>query len=170
VTESTIDQTHTLLLRVADFLKKAPADQISAWSTGEAQLVLVPGHVAEFVKRLPPDQVNALTAGEARLAVVPKGARVSTGSGAARTPRTPKVVIDSAQVAADLARIGDRTAATQYLNDLTLTVAQLKQLAKDLDIPVASKATKPEYVATMVGLLVGRRLEHDALIRNAAAR
>jgi hypothetical protein len=101
---------------------------------------------------------------------VPKGARVSTGSAAARTPRTPKVAMDSAQVAADLARIDDRAAATQYLGDLKLTAEQLKQLARDLDIPVASKARKDEYIATMVGLLVGRRLEHDALIRNASAR
>jgi hypothetical protein len=154
VTESTIDQTHALLLRVADFLKKLPADQVSAWAAGEAQLILVPGHVADFVKRLPADQVSEL----------------STGSAAARTPRTPKVAMDSAQVAADLARIDDRAAATQYLGDLKLTAEQLKQLARDLDIPVASKARKDEYIATMVGLLVGRRLEHDALIRNASAR
>jgi hypothetical protein len=172
VTESTIDQTHALLLRVADFLKKLPVDQVSAWAAGEAQLILVPGHVADIVKRLPTDQVSELIAGEARLAVVPRGARV-TGSAAARTPRTPrapKVAMDSAQVAADLARIDDRAAATQYLGDLQLTAQQLKQLAKDLDIPVASKARKDEYIATMVGLLVGRRLEHDALIRNASAR
>ena len=173
MTESTIDQTHTLLLRVADFLKKLPVDQVSAWAAGEAQLILVPGHVADFVKRLPADQVSELIAGEARLAVVAKGARVSTGSAAARAPRAPrapKVAMDSAQVAADLARIDDRAAATQYLGDLQLTAQQLKQLAKDLDIPVASKARKDEYIATMVGLLVGRRLEHDALIRNASAR
>jgi hypothetical protein len=169
VTESTINQTHTLLLRVADFLKKLPIDQVSALAAGGAQLVLAPNQVADFVKKLPADQVNALAAGEMRLALVPRGARVSSGS-SARTSPTSKVEIDAAQVAADLARIGDRAAATQYLNDLKLTVAQLKQLARDLDIPVASKASKAEYIATMVGLLVGRRLEHDALIRNAGAR
>jgi len=126
-------------------------------------------HVADFLKKLPTDQVHDLLSGEARLAVIPKGARIGAGA-TSRTSRATASAVDSAQVAADLSRINDRTAATQYVTDLKLTVAQLKQLCKELDIPVSSKATKGEYVSTIVGLLVGRRADSDALQRHAGAR
>ena len=140
MTETSLDLTHTLLVHVADFLKK-----------------------------LPTDQVHDLLHGEARLAVIPKGARVGTGA-TSRTSRSAAPAADFAQVAADLSRINDRAAGTQYLKDLKLTVAQLKQLCKELDIAVSSSARKDDYVTTIVGLLVGRRADSDAMQRHASAR
>ncbi|NUT36407.1 MAG: hypothetical protein HOV79_25410 [Hamadaea sp.] len=138
MTDAAIDQTHALLLHVADFLKKLPADQI-----------------------------GDLLRGEARLALIPKGARVA-GAAGARATRATATAVDPDRVAVDLARIDDRAAATRYVDDLRLTVAGLKDLCKALDVPVSSKVTKAGAVTAIVDLLVGRRIDGDALRRNAA--
>lgn len=137
MTDASIDQTHALLLHVADFLKKLPADQ-----------------------------VGDLLRGEARLVLVPKGARV-TGGTATATTRAAAATVDPDRVAVDLARIDDRAAATRYLTDLKLTVPALRNLCKQLDVPVSSKATKNDVVAAIVNLLVGRRID-GAAVRGSA--
>lgn len=120
-------------------------------------------HVAQFLRGLSADQVSELLAGEARLALVPKGGRVTTLSSAGRH-RAP-VPVDSAQIAEDLRKIGERSAATTYLNDLNLNKEQLKQLSKDLNVTMKSSARKDEFVHAIVGLLVGRRLDSEAIFR-----
>ncbi|NUT18001.1 MAG: hypothetical protein HOV77_02360 [Hamadaea sp.] len=137
MTDAAIDQTHALLLHLADFLKKLPSDQVG-------------------------DLLN----GEAKLAVIPKGARVGTGP-TSRTAKAAPVAMDAEQIAADLARIDDRAAANRYIDDLKLTVPALKELCKQLDVPVPAKATKQVVVDTIVNLLVGRRIDSDALQRHA---
>lgn len=136
MTESTIDLTHGLLVHIADFLRKLPADQLSD-----------------------------LLAGEAKLALIPKGARVATPAA-----RAASAVVNSSAVAADLTKIGDRAAANQYIADLKLTVPQLKQLCKEFGIPVKSSAPKTHYVSAIVELMVGRRSDSDAIMRNSSAR
>ncbi|GAA1775224.1 hypothetical protein [Luedemannella helvata] len=128
--------------------------------------------VGDFLRKLPPAQVADLVTGEARLAVLPKGARVSGPSAAAarRTPATAKPAPASAtQISAELAKIDDRAAATRYLNDLKLTVPQYKQVCAELDIPVASSAKRDVVINKMVELLVGRRLDADAMVRRSSA-
>ncbi|MEV6969527.1 hypothetical protein AB0M47_30880 [Hamadaea sp. NPDC051192] len=136
MTDAAIDQTHALLLHLADFLRK-----------------------------LPSDQVGDLLSGEAKLAVIPKGARV--GGATSRTTKAASAAVDAERIAADLARIDDRAAATRYINDLKLTAVALKELCKMLDVPVPAKATKPIVIDTIVNLLVGRRIDSDALQRHA---
>jgi hypothetical protein len=120
-------------------------------------------HVAQFLRGLSADQVSELLAGEARLALVPKGGRVTTLSTAGRH-RAP-VPVNSAHIAEDLRKIGERGAATTYLNDLNLNKDQLKQLCKDLNVTMKSSARKDEVVQAIVGLLVGRRLDSEAIFR-----
>jgi hypothetical protein len=74
------------------------------------------------------------------------------------------------RVRAELAAIGDRGAAVRYVNDLGLTVPQLKALAKELGIAVPGKATKPQAVDTIVEWTVGRRLDSESISRPAPAR
>jgi hypothetical protein len=125
-------------------------------------------HVAQFLRGLSSDQVSELLAGEARLVLVPKGGRVTTLSSPGRH-RAP-VPVNSAEIAEDLRKIGERAAAMAYLNDLQLTKEQLTQLCKDLNITMKSSARKDEFIHAIVGLLVGRRIDADAIYRGAAVR
>lgn len=120
-------------------------------------------HVAQFLRGLTAEQVSELLSGEARLTLVPKGGRVTTLSSAGRH-RAPAEV-NSTQIAEDLRNIGERAAAATYVTDLNLTKEQLKQLCKDLNVTVKSSARKEEYVQAIVGLLVGRRLDSEAIFR-----
>lgn len=123
--------------------------------------------IALFLRTLPAEQLTDLMTGEARLAIVPKGGRVTTLSNAGRH-RAPAEV-NSTQIGDDLRKISDRSAATAYLNDLKLTAEQLKQLCKDLNVPMKSSARKPDYIPAIVGLLVGRRIDADAIYRSSSA-
>lgn len=120
-------------------------------------------HVAQFLRGLSSEQVSELLSGEARLTLVPKGGRVTTLSTAGRH-RAP-VPVDSSAIAEDLRKIGERSAAATYLNDLRLSKEQLQQLCKDLNITVKKTARKDEYVQAIVGLHVGRRLDSEAIFR-----
>ena len=128
-----------------------------------AQVVLK--RVGDFVRTLPPDVVHELYEGTAKLEVVPKGGRRT------KAPSTPKSAsVDVAQVNADLARIDDRAAATTYVEDLGLTVPQLKELGAELGISMASKPRKDVAIKSIVQWTVGRRLTEEAISRPAPSR
>jgi hypothetical protein len=124
--------------------------------------------IALFLRGLSEEQVADLQTGEARLALVPKGGRVTTISTSGRH-RAPAEV-NSARISDDLRKIGERGAATTYLTDLNLSKEQLKQLCKDLNVPMKSSARKDEFILGIVGLLVGRRIDADAIFRSSVAR
>jgi len=124
--------------------------------------------IALFLRGLSAEQVADLRAGEARLALVPKGARVTTISTAGRHRKPADV--NSAQISEDLRKIGERGAATTYLTDLNLSKDQLKQLCKDLNVPMKSAARKDEFILGIVGLLVGRRIDAEAIFRSSSVR
>ena len=75
-----------------------------------------------------------------------------------------------AQIGADLSNLVDRATATQYLDDLRVSVAQLRSLAAGLGIAVSSKATKAQARDTIVQWTVGRRADAAILSRPAARR
>ncbi|GAA3450951.1 hypothetical protein [Dactylosporangium matsuzakiense] len=117
--------------------------------------------VAAFVKSLPADQLADLASGEAKLELVPK---------AGRSPRPPRQPAAGAALSRPVTEIQDmlsqletRQAATQYLNDLKLTVPQLKELAKVLGIPAPAKSTKTTLTTTIVDTTTGRRADSLAL-------
>jgi len=119
--------------------------------------------VALFIRNLPTDQLADLAEGTAKLELVPKGGRPAPRSRTAAAK--PPVPVE--QVRADLVAIGDTAAARQYVADLKLTVAQLKVLAKELDVAVASSAKKDEFLDKIAYVMVGRRANSDVLGRPA---
>jgi hypothetical protein len=138
VTESA-DLTHAVLLRVADFIKKLPADQLADLANGEAKLELVP-----------------------------KGGRPAAKKAAPRPAALPKAQPDAAKVRADLIAIGERAAAKQYVADLKLKLDGLKALAKDLDIALPSRPTIAKTVDAIVEWTVGRAADSEAISRRTS--
>ena len=135
---SPADLTHAVLLRVAEFLRTLPADQLASLADGSAKLEIA-------------------------------GRTQRTARAARNAPATaPAVAAD--RVRADLDAIDDRAAAVRYLDDLRLTVPQLKELARELGISVPGKATKAASVREIVQWTVGRRLDSAAISRPAPAR
>ena len=93
--------------------------------------------VAEFIRKLPADQLADLASGAARLDVIPKGGRVAKAADT-RAAATKPLPRPAQEIATTLSGIGDRGAARRYLDvDLKLTVAQLKDLAAQLGITVS---------------------------------
>jgi hypothetical protein len=81
-----------------------------------------------------------------------------------RTPNAPSS-FDTASIRERLATATSRESGAQAIDALGLTGPQLKQLAKDLDVPVKSRATKAEVRDAIVNLRVTRRLGNDAVLR-----
>jgi hypothetical protein len=136
--------THEVLLRVAEFLRKLPADALEDLASGSAQL--------EVVSRSPLD-----TARRPKLPVRERTVAVEL----------PRPI---GQIGSDLSNLNDRAAAASYLDDLKLSVAQLRSLAAGLGIAVSSKATKAQARDTIVQWTVGRRADAAILSRPAARR
>ena len=136
--------THDVLLRVAEFLRKLPAEQLAELASGAARLEVVSRSPVEGVRRqrLP----------------------VREPTPAAEFPRPVE------QIGTDLAALTDRAAAASYLDDLKLSVAQLRALAAGLGITVSSKATKVQARDKIVQWTVGRRTDAAILSRPAARR
>jgi hypothetical protein len=141
MTESA-ELTHEVLLRVAEFLRKLPTDQLQDLASGSASLEVVTRQPIEPRRRLP---VRAATA------PVPM-------------PRPIE------KIGADLSNLQERSAAAAYLDDLKLTVAQLRSLALGLGIAVSSKATKVQARDTIIQWTVGRRADASILSRPTSRR
>jgi hypothetical protein len=152
VTESA-ELTHEVLLRVAEFLRKLPTDQLEDLASGSAMLEVV-------AKPPPPPMPRRRSEPPAPSVALP-----------VRTV-TPKVPLPRPveQIGADLSNLTERSAAATYLDDLKLTVAQLRSLAAGLGIAVSSKATKAQARDTIVQWTVGRRADAAILSRPASRR
>ena len=74
------------------------------------------------------------------------------------------------EIGSKLAGLTDRAAAASYLDDLSLSAAQLRSLALALGIAVTSKATKAQARDTIVQWTVGRRVDTAILSRPAGRR
>jgi hypothetical protein len=151
VTESA-ELTHEVLLRVAEFLRKLPTDQLEDLASGSAML--------EVVTKPPPPQ--------------PRRRSEPLAPGVALPVRTatPKVPLPRPveEIGAELSNLTERSTAAAYLDDLKLTVAQLRSLAAGLGIAVSSKATKAQARDTIVQWTVGRRADAAILSRPASRR
>lgn len=141
MTESA-ELTHEVLLRVAEFLRKLPTEQLQDLASGSASLEVVTKQVIEPRRRLP---VRAATAPVAM-------------------PRPIE------RIGADLSNLQERAAAAAYLDDLKLSVAQLRSLALGLGIAVSSKATKVQARDTIIQWTVGRRADASILSRPTSRR
>lgn len=128
--------------------------------------------VAEFLRKLPTEQLEELASGVAMLEVVNKGPVETARRRLPVREKTPAVAMPRpiAEIGADLSNLLDRAAAALYLDDLHLSVAQLRSLAAGLGIAVSSKATKAQARDTIVQWTVGRRADASILSRPAARR
>ncbi len=129
--------------------------------------------VAEFLRKLPQEQLAELASGAAQLEVVSKSPVVSVRR--QRLPvrdRTPPVDLPRSvdEIGAALAAMTERSAAVSYLDELKLSVAQLRSLATGLGIAVSSKATKVQARDTIVQWTVGRRADAAILSRPTPRR
>jgi hypothetical protein len=141
MTESA-ELTHEVLLRVAEFLRKLPSEQLQDLASGSASLEVVTKQPIEPRRRLP---VRAATAPVAMPRPIEK-------------------------IGADLSNLQERAAAAAYLDDLKLSVAQLRSLALGLGIAVSSKATKVQARDTIIQWTVGRRADASILSRPTSRR
>jgi hypothetical protein len=107
---------------------------------------------AEFTRRLTPEQLEAIVEGTMKFGLLEPP-----------VPKPPKVTIDATQVASELASMTSRDAASSYLDDLKLTVTQLRQLAKALGAPVAGAAAKIAVRDRIVEHTVGFRLNSQTI-------
>lgn len=149
---SPADLSHAVLIRVADFLRGLPADRLAALANGEATLAVV--------------DAAAPTARAAQTSATP-------APDADRPPRTaaPSAVrlaalaIPVDELRAALSALNDRASAVRYLDDLKLTTAHLRALAKELGLAVSSSAGKAAVRDTIVQWTVGRRVDASVLSR-----
>ena len=123
--------------------------------------------VAEFLRKLPTKQLQDIAAGTAKLDVVRPTARKLPTRERVAPAQLPRPVDE---IGSKLAGLTDRAAAARYLDDLSMTVAQLRSLALALGIAVASKATKAQTRDTIVQWTVGRRIDTGILSRPAGRR
>ncbi|MFV2022667.1 hypothetical protein [Micromonospora sp. LOL_023] len=155
---SAADLSHAVLIRVADFLRTLPPDQLAALADGTAQLSVSGG----------PSAAAAIGPAESTTTGQPPAA--GRGSGARKTPTRaakPAPVVDTERIRTDLATIDDRVAAGRYLDDLGLRVTDLKALAAELGVALPSRATKAVMQKSIVQAMVGRRLTSAVLSRPA---
>ena len=166
MTESA-ELTHEVLLRVAEFLRKLPTEQLEDLASGSAMLEVVAKPPLEVVAK-PPLEVVAKPPPAPRRRIEPPAPAPALP---VRTV-TPKVPLPRAveQIGSDLSNLTERAAAATYLDDLKLTVAQLRSLAAGLGIAVSSKATKAQARDTIVQWTVGRRADASILSRPAGRR
>ena len=126
----------------------------------------------DFVRGLSAEQLAELATGSAKLELVRPDVRTPSAAGARKAP-LPGVIlpVPAGDVRAKLVGMADRAAARRYLGtELRLTVAQARELAKELGIAVGSKATKTEVLDTIVQWTVGRRLDSKAISRPTRSR
>lgn len=124
--------------------------------------------VAEFLRKLPSDALAGLAAGTAKLEVVPNPSKLPSRMRAV-PPAGPTVTlpVPATEIGEALAAQPDRASATRYLDELRLTLAQLRGLAAALGIAVSSKATKVQARDTVVQWTVGRRRDAAVIGRPA---
>jgi hypothetical protein len=123
--------------------------------------------VAEFLRKLPTKQLQDIAAGTAKLDVVRPTARKLPSRQRVAPAQLPRPV---EEIGSKLSGLTDRAAAAHYLDDLSLTAAQLRSLALALGIAVTSKATKAQARDTIVQWTVGRRVDTGILSRPAGRR
>jgi hypothetical protein len=115
--------------------------------------------VAEFLRRLPSEQLADLAKGTAKLELVPKTAPLPRRSKPVELPKPAE------EIGAALASAPDRATAVSYLDDLRLTVAQLRTLARALGIAVPSRATRAQTRDTLVHWTEDGRLAAAVMAR-----
>ena len=121
--------------------------------------------ITQFVRGLSADQLADLGTGTARLTLVP----ADTAATSAR-PAGRELPLSPDEVRGVLRSTSDRAEASRYLDGLRLTLAQLRVLAKGLNLAVPASASKTQVRDTIVQWTVGRRVDGSVLSRPATPR
>lgn len=146
------DLSHAVLTRVADFLRGLPADRMAALANGEVTLAVV-------------DAASPVVpASQPRGTPAPTVDRPPRNTQPTRVRLAP-LAIPVDELRAALAALHDRASAVRYLDELKLTTAQLRALAKELGLAVSSSAGKASVRDTIVQWTVGRRVDAAVLSR-----
>lgn len=163
---SAADLSHAVLIRVAEFLRTLPPDQLAALADGTAQLTVsgVSGAAAVTTAAVTDAGQPAAVSAEAGQRAAPPATRARKATTRAAKPAP---VVDTERIRADLTSIDDRVAAGRYLDDLGLRVAELKTLAAELGVALPSRAAKAVIQKSIVQAMVGRRLTSEVLSRPA---
>jgi hypothetical protein len=146
------DLSHAVLIRVADFLRGLPADRLAALANGEATLAVV--DAAAPVARASQAPTPSPDADRPPRTAPPSPVRLAAA-----------LAIPVDELRAALSAFNDRASAVRYLDDLKLTTAHLRALAKELGLAVSSSAGKAAVRDTIVQWTVGRRVDAAVLSR-----
>lgn len=106
----------------------------------------------EFTRKLTPEQLTAIASGELKFSL--ESTKKAGG---------PSAAVDAAVVSADLAGIGSREEAVQYLDALKLSADGQKQLAKDLGVSIVGASSKAKVRDRIVEHSVGYRLNSESI-------
>lgn len=134
-------------------------------SDARKQSVAILAHVAEFLANLPEEHLDDLQSGAARLTIIPAGSDQPMPAPGQRRRAQPKAErkpsADAAKIAETLASLDSREAAADLLQPLK--VADLKDVASILNVPVPGRATKEVLTVAIIERTVGNRLDSLAI-------
>jgi hypothetical protein len=113
---------------------------------------------AEFTKKLSPEELEGIVAGTVKFGLLePRSSRAGSSSKAARS------VADKEQIIARLAELSSRSAATEYLDSLKLTVEGMKDLAQAVGAPLAGASRKNDIRDRIIEHTVGFRSNQETI-------
>ena len=127
--------------------------------------LLVFKKVTELFKKLTEEQLAALANGSGELQFATPEATVRTGRARSSAPRKPKQDKPTPEEAANrLRRFASRDEAQSYLEGSGLLVAELKSVAKLLDVTTPSSITKVKLIERLVNGTAGVAAKYPALV------
>jgi hypothetical protein len=161
------DLAHAVLLRLADFVRRLPPEQVRALADGTATLRVVgaggpSGGAGDGDGR---DVGAGRDVGDGRGAPVSAKPAAGPRRPAGRSPGVIVPPVDAGTVRAALSGLPDRAAAVRYLDGLGLSAVQLRALAAALGLAVPRGAAKAAVRDTIVQWTVGRRVDGQILGR-----
>jgi cellulose biosynthesis protein BcsQ len=154
-----------VLKAAATQIGNLPDADIEALIAGDGALLFVPGDLLPAVRtvlRLTDEQRKQLAAKEASVKFVPNSALAKPAKKVAPA-KAPAPSADEVRQKLDLVESED--AARAYLDSLPLSAAATKALAKQLDVPLSSKASASEAVEGIIRVVVRSRLSAEAIHR-----
>ncbi len=130
--------------------------------------VLILRKAAQLLDKLTDEQITQLIEGKGELGFVTPDEIVTTGrraraAGSARSARSGKQQQDLTEVAQRLPHCADATEARQYVVSAGLTVDQIKEVAKLLNLTVRGKV-KDRLIDNLVENAVGYRGKYEAVL------
>ena len=164
-----VDLSAGLLKKFMEFTRKLTAEQLASVVAGELKFGLLhqPSELeaglsrkwAEFTKKLTPEQLVDVASGRLKFGLLDSGSRQGKAPAGRRAP----VVVDVAALSADLERMTSREAAVAHLDELGVTAAKLKDIAKELGVSLTGVSGRDAVRDRIVEHKVGYRLNSETI-------